>query len=169
VSIIDQNKFHHQYVIKRTAQGFTLIELVMVIVILGVLSAFALPKFADISTEARLAKLDTLEGAMRSAASLVNSKAIIENKTDCAANPTVQLDGQTITLRCGFPCPHPSGIRRALLAEDGFSWIGGNCGGVLGAIEVRVSDAPNPVNCKIRYAASNGNRPPIFTVTTSGC
>ena len=46
------------------ADGFTLIELVLVVVILGVLAAFALPRFSDLSTDARLAALESLEGTM---------------------------------------------------------------------------------------------------------
>jgi MSHA pilin protein MshA len=165
----EQHKHIRDQKINRSSQGFTLIELVMVIVILGILAAFALPKFADFSTDARLAKLESLEGSMRSAASIVNSIAIIESKTDCSTDPTVELEGKTITLRCGYPCPHPNGIANAVIAEDGYTWVGGNCAGRLGNIEVRISDAPNPTNCKIRYAASNGNRPPLYTLTSSGC
>ncbi|MFT4812525.1 MAG: MSHA pilin protein MshA [Marinoscillum sp.] len=165
---IKQNKYSHKQGNKSYAQGFTLIELVMVIVILGVLSAFALPRFADMSTDARVAKLEALEGAMRSAISLVHTKAIIENKTDCSTDPTIEMEGQTITLRCGYPCPHPNGIGNAV-AADGYTWIGGNCGGVLGNINVRINDAPDPIDCNIRYGASNGSRPPILTLTNNGC
>jgi MSHA pilin protein MshA len=98
---IKQKKYSHKQEKKSYAQGFTLIELVMVIVILGVLSAFALPRFADMSTDARVAELEALKGAMRSAISLVHTKAIIENKTDCSTDPTIEMEGETITLRCG--------------------------------------------------------------------
>jgi MSHA pilin protein MshA len=165
---IKQKKYSHKQEKKSYAQGFTLIELVMVIVILGVLSAFALPRFADMSTDARVAELEALKGAMRSAISLVHTKAIIENKTDCSTDPTIEMEGETITLRCGYPCPHPNGIANAV-AADGYTWIGGNCGGVLGNINVQINDAPDPIDCNIRYAASNGSRPPILTLTDNGC
>jgi MSHA pilin protein MshA len=150
--------------------GFTLIELIIVIVILGVLSVTAAPFFIDVSTDARLAKLDALEGSMRSASSMVNYKARIENKTDCDTDPTVEVQGEAITLRCGFPCPHPNGITKVVDAEDGFTWVGGNCAGRLGAIDVQISDAPDPSNCKIRYAAARSeDSSPFFTPTTDGC
>ncbi|WP_293746025.1 prepilin-type N-terminal cleavage/methylation domain-containing protein [uncultured Paraglaciecola sp.] len=150
--------------------GFTLIELIIVIVILGILSVTASPLFIDISTDARIAKLDALEGSMRSASELVNYKARIENKTDCLIDPTIEVAGESITLRCGYPCPHPNGITNSVDADEGFDWVGGNCAGRLGAKDVQITDAPDPSNCKIRYAAARSeDSSPIFTATTSGC
>lgn len=58
--------------------GFSLIELVIVIIILGVLSAAMLPKFTDISSDARIASLNGLKGALKSSSTLVFSKAAIQ-------------------------------------------------------------------------------------------
>ncbi|QTN43411.1 pilus assembly FimT family protein [Marinobacter salsuginis] len=67
--------------------GFTLIELVLVIVILAVLAAFALPRFSDLSTDARLAALDSLAGTMKSTIGIVRSKAYAQGLSPAASNP----------------------------------------------------------------------------------
>jgi MSHA pilin protein MshA len=154
----------------RRKRGFTLIELIIVIVTLVVLSVTAAPHFIDLGTDARIAKLEAFEGSMLSASVLVNYKARIENKTDCDTDPTIEVQGEAITLRCGFPCPHTDGIANAVDAEEGFNWWGGNCEGVQGSIDVQITDAPDPSTCKIRYAAARSeDSSPIFIVTTNGC
>lgn len=70
--------------------GFTLIELVVVIVILGILSTVALPKFIDVSSSARAASLTSVAGAMKSTIKLVKTKAFIQGITPDPSNPGVQ-------------------------------------------------------------------------------
>lgn len=83
-------------------QGFTLIELIMVIVILGILGSFALPRMADFGGQAETASIEGALGAVRSASAISHAQALA-NGSNAAATGSVDLEGSTINLVFGYP------------------------------------------------------------------
>ncbi|WP_297481598.1 type II secretion system protein [uncultured Photobacterium sp.] len=106
-------------------QGFTLIELVVVIVILGILAVTAAPKFMNLQGDARTSTLEGLKGAMKGAAGIVYGKAAIAGVESIASGKTVIGDDSTkpITLVYGYPAATSAGIGAAIVgAESNGDW-----------------------------------------------
>lgn len=141
-----------------TQKGFTLIELITVIVILGILAAVALPKFAGIETQARIASLEGLRGTLQSAAALAHAQWLAEGAT--SGGSSIQMEGVTVTLdNFGWPTADTNGISNAINLSPGDYTDDGS--GTFGI--------PGRTNCQVGYSLSGTVSPPTTTLATTGC
>src|SRR4051812_45694350 len=131
--------------IKSTQRGFTLIELVVVIVILGILAAFAVPRFMGLETEARLAATKSLGGTLKSAASMAHAACMARA---CAG--TIPLaNGQTVAMTFQFPSGTAAGIGKALESSEGFTTAAAGAGN----LKFTKTGAKAPASCWVQYNA----------------
>lgn len=99
--------------------GFTLIELVTVIVILGTLAATAAPRFIDLTRDARIARLEAMAGAISSAVNLVHAKAIINGEMSTTEDVNIDVGGGIeISSRAGYPSAIIDGFANAVNLGD---------------------------------------------------
>ena len=96
-------------------KGFTLIELIIVIIILGILAVTAAPKFLDISNDASKSTVTGVQGALQAATQLVRSKARIDgvniaDQFDGTDDQSVTIDGSTIQLDKGVPAAYAANV-----------------------------------------------------------
>lgn len=162
--------------------GFTLIELVLVIVLLGILSAIAAPKFFAIGSEANKAVLKSMGGAILSSARMVYAKSIINGVQELPlANIDIDSDGvDDVEVKYGYPSASRSnGISKIMDSSFSTDWtwstsyrdtrfwlttasLAGRSGQYVNQTAVRAS------GCYILYdsATSVGSLPKISYVTT---
>ena len=132
----------------RQQSGFTLVELVVVIVILGILAATALPKFINVTEDANIASANGMAGGLRSAVSLVQARYYATgNTTATSAN---MADGSTVTVAAstGLPTAAAAGIVAAMQSTDGFT--------VTHASGVSTFALTGTPACLVTYTAATG-------------
>jgi MSHA pilin protein MshA len=143
------------------SRGFTLIELVVVITILGILAAFAIPKFIALDTQARTATVNALAGTLKSGAALARSLA---QAGGVAANGIVVMEGANVQLANFYPDASATGIPNAVNVSADFTYVAGSPG-----VWTRVGAPGAAGTCVVNYTAAAVGAAPVVAAVTGGC
>jgi MSHA pilin protein MshA len=159
----------------KRSRGFTLIELVVVIVILGVLAVSAAPKFINLKSDAIIANMSALEGSLKSANQLVYSKSIVQNETIGVG--IITIGNVNIDTSYGTIKADTTNIANAIDASftvitnptDSFStdW------GIYKVPSSGVYIFPNGYDissgCQLYYIEADENYAALYSQTSTGC
>ncbi|MCM2680493.1 pilus assembly FimT family protein [Echinimonas agarilytica] len=169
-------------------RGFTLIELTAVLVMVAIVSSFAVPRFTDTHKSAVESNLEAMRGALSSAVDLVHMKAQIEGKI--SGSDSVDVGGTTISIFDGYPIAHWNRSVRYLVSldDESFSrvnsecdsdWCGrGNQLSLPGQLSISIMGRAAKVwlngyewadSCSVYYVNNLDGSPPLIDVVTDGC
>jgi MSHA pilin protein MshA len=150
-------------------KGFTLIELVMVVVILGALAAVALPKFVNLAGDARRSVMQGLHGAMISANTLIQAKSAITGVTT-AATGTIALSA-TVTIKTVYGYAQDAvELAKAMNISPAADFYTGANISFIAHKKAPVWGTGSWHDCAVKYTpAADATTSPVFLLVDTGC
>jgi MSHA pilin protein MshA len=149
-------------VIARRNEGFSLTEVVVAVTLIGILAAFAIPRFTHLANHARASEVVGLSTNLREAAKLAHSQYLASGRNGTSAI----VNGRSIALVNGYPDASSNGIRNALFDTSGFK-----AKAATNSVKFSKIDAPAGNQCSVIYnIAPTENSPATITnLELSGC